>query len=139
MIEFLLGKYNYLIAIALANIGFYAMIAKNNLIKKIIGMNIFQTAVFLFYISIGKVLGGTAPIIWEGSQLYDNPVPHVLILTAIVVSVSTTAVAFALIILINQAFGTIEEDEIVEALEAGRQRQIAEDRETEAREKTDHA
>jgi multicomponent Na+:H+ antiporter subunit C len=114
MIEFILAKYNYLVYIVLASIGFYAMIAKNNLVKKIIGMNIFQTAVFLFYISIGKVVGGTAPIIWEQGGPYDNPVPHVLILTAIVVSVSTTAVAFALIIRIHKAFGTIEEDRILE-------------------------
>jgi multicomponent Na+:H+ antiporter subunit C len=95
-------------------IGFYAMIAGSNLIKKVIGMNIFQTAVFLFYISIGKVEGGTAPIVWEEATRYDNPLPHVLILTAIVVSVSTTAVAFALIARIYREFGTIEEDKILE-------------------------
>jgi multicomponent Na+:H+ antiporter subunit C len=114
MIEFILAKYNYLTYILLAVIGFYAMIAKGNLVKKIIGMNIFQTAVFLFYITIGKVRGGTAPIIWEQGGPYDNPLPHVLILTAIVVSVSTTAVAFGLIIRIYRAFGTMEEDEILE-------------------------
>ena len=95
-------------------LGFYAMIAKDNLIKKIIGMNIFQTAVFLMYISIGKVRGGTAPILWEAGGPYDNPLPHVLILTAIVVSVSTTAVAFGLIIRIYKAFGTIQETTILE-------------------------
>jgi multicomponent Na+:H+ antiporter subunit C len=115
VIEFILGKYNYLIYIVLAMTGFYAMIARNNLIKKIIGMNIFQTAVFLFYITIGKVEGGTAPVVWEDAVLYDNPLPHVLILTAIVVSVSTTAVAFALIIRIFREFGSIEEDAILEA------------------------
>ncbi len=115
MVELILGKFNYLMAIALMMIGFYAMIAKSNLIKKIIGMNIFQTAIFLFYISIGKVAGGTAPIVWDKAVLYDNPLPHVLILTAIVVSVSTTAVAFALIIRIYREFGTIEEDRIMEA------------------------
>lgn len=115
MIEFIAGKYNYLIYIVLAMTGFYAMIAKDNLIKKIIGMNIFQTAVFLFYITIGKVEGGTAPIVWEDAVLYDNPLPHVLILTAIVVSVSTTAVAFALIIRIFREFGSIEESAILEA------------------------
>jgi multicomponent Na+:H+ antiporter subunit C len=114
VIELILGKYNYWIYITLMMIGFYAMISKNNLIKKIIGMNIFQTAVFLFYISIGKVSGGTAPIVWDGAVRYENPLPHVLILTAIVVSVSTTAVAFALIIRINRAYGTIEEDRILE-------------------------
>ncbi len=114
MIELILGKFNYLVAIILMMIGFYGMIAKSNLIKKIIGMNIFQTAVFLFYITIGKVTGGTAPIVWDKAVVYDNPLPHVLILTAIVVSVSTTAVAFALIIRIQKAFGTIEEDRIIE-------------------------
>lgn len=119
LIDLILGKFNYLVALALAMIGFYAMIAKSNLIKKIIGMNIFQTAVFLFYISIGKVHGGTAPIVWDKAVLYDNPLPHVLILTAIVVSVSTTAVAFALIIRIQKAFGTIEEDKIIEIKRTG--------------------
>ncbi len=114
MIEFILAKYNYWIYITLMMIGFYAMIAKQNLIKKIIGMNIFQTAVFLFYISIAKVKGGTAPIELDKATLYDNPLPHVLILTAIVVSVSTTAVALALIIKIYKAYGTIEEDKILE-------------------------
>jgi len=114
MIEFVLTQYNYLAAIVLMMIGFYAMIAKDNLIKKIIGMNIFQTAVFLLYISIGKVQGGTAPILWDAGGPYDNPLPHVLILTAIVVSVSTTAVAFALIIRIHKAFGTIQESRILE-------------------------
>jgi multicomponent Na+:H+ antiporter subunit C len=114
MIELILGKYNYWIYITLMMTGFYAMIASNNLIKKIIGMNIFQTAVFLFYISIGKVNGGTAPVLWEGAAIYDNPLPHVLILTAIVVSVSTTAVAFGLAIRIKKEFGTIEEDRILE-------------------------
>jgi multicomponent Na+:H+ antiporter subunit C len=114
MLDFILTQYNYLFAIALMMIGFYAMIAKENLIKKIIGMNIFQTAVFLMYISIGKIKGATAPILWEAGGPYDNPLPHVLILTAIVVSVSTTAVAFALIIRIQKSFGTIEEFKILE-------------------------
>lgn len=113
MIEFIAGKYNYWIYIALMMTGFYAMIAKGNLIKKVIGMNIFQTAIFLFYISIAKVKNGTAPILWDKAVIYDNPLPHVLILTAIVVSVSTTAVALALIIRIYKAYGTMEEDEIL--------------------------
>jgi len=114
MIEMILGKYNYWIYITLMMIGFYAMIAKENLIKKIIGMNIFQTAVFLFYISIAKVKGGTAPIEWHHAHIYDNPLPHTLMLTGIVVSVSTTAVALAIIIKIYRAYGTIEEDKILE-------------------------
>jgi multicomponent Na+:H+ antiporter subunit C len=114
MIELILGKYNYWIYIALMMVGFYAMIAKENLIKKIVGMNIFQTAVFLFYVSIAKVEGGTAPILWDKAVLYDNPLPHTLMLTGIVVSVSTTAVALALVIKIYKAYGTIEEDKILE-------------------------
>jgi multicomponent Na+:H+ antiporter subunit C len=117
MAELILGKYNYWIYITLMMIGFYAMIAKGNLVKKIVGMNIFQTAVFLFYISTSKVTGGTAPILWDKAVRYDNPLPHVLILTAIVVSVSTTAVALALIIRIYKAYGTIEEDRILEMKE----------------------
>lgn len=113
MIELIIGKYTYWISITLMMIGFYAMIAKGNLIKKIIGMNIFQTAVFLFYISIAMVKDGTAPILWQKANLYANPLPHVLILTAIVVSVSVTAVALALIIRIYKAYGTIEEDQIL--------------------------
>lgn len=118
MIEFVLGKYNYWIYIILMMIGFYAMIAKKNLIKKLIGMNIFQTAVFLFYISIGDVEGGTAPIVWEGwTGAYVNPLPHVLILTAIVVCVSTTAVALAIVIRIYEEYGTIEEDKLLKVRE----------------------
>lgn len=113
MIELILGKYNYWISIFLLMIGLYTMIAKGNLIKKIIGMNIFQTAVFLFYVSIAKVKGGTAPIEWDKGGPYDNPLPHTLILTAIVVSVAVTAVALALIIRIYKEYGTIEEGEIL--------------------------
>ena len=114
MIEFILSKYNYWIVIVLMMLGFYAMIAKGNLIKKIIGINLFQVSVFLFYISMAKVKGGTAPILWDKSQIYDNPLPHCLMLTAIVVGVSTTAVALALVIRIYKAYGTMEEDVIIE-------------------------
>lgn len=114
MIEIIIGKYNFWIYITLMMIGFYAMIAKGNLIKKIVGMNIFQTAVILFYVSMGKVKGGTAPIIWDKAVVYDNPIPHVLMLTAIVVSVGTTAVALALVIKIYKAYGTMEEDAILD-------------------------
>lgn len=117
MFDFILAKYNYWVSIFLMMVGLYGMIAKKNLIKKIIGMNIFQVSVFLLYISMGKIKGGTAPIYWEKAVIYDNPIPHVLILTAIVVSISTTAVALALIILIYKKFGTIEEDEILEMME----------------------
>jgi multicomponent Na+:H+ antiporter subunit C len=96
--------------------GFYIVIARHNLIKKIIGLNIFQTSVFLLYITMGKVRGGTAPILDERFETYSNPLPSVLILTAIVVGVATTAVGLALVVRIHEAYGTIEEDEI-EALD----------------------
>ena len=108
----LLGHYNYWIVIVLMMTGFYVVISRGNLVKKIVGLNIFQTSVFILYISMGKIEGGTAPIIVEGATLYSNPLPHVLILTAIVVGVSTTALGLALIVRIKEAYGTIEEDEI---------------------------
>jgi multicomponent Na+:H+ antiporter subunit C len=93
-------------------IGLYIVIASGNLIKKIVGLNIFQTSVFILYISIGKLQGGTAPILVEGTTSYSNPLPHVLILTAIVVGVATTAMGLALAVRIYGAYGSIEEDEI---------------------------
>jgi multicomponent Na+:H+ antiporter subunit C len=114
------AKYNYWVFILLMMIGFYGIVAKNNLIKKIIGLNIFQTAIFLFFISLGAVRGGTAPIVDEEiirkGYVYANPLPHVLILTAIVVSVATTAVALSIVIRMYQEHGTIEENEIIEKL-----------------------
>ena len=92
--------------------GFYIVIAHDNLVKKIVGLNVFQASVFILYITFGKVQGGTAPIIAEGITVYSNPLPHVLILTAIVVGVATTALGLALVVRINEAYGTIEEDEI---------------------------
>ncbi|PXF50912.1 MAG: Na+/H+ antiporter subunit C [Candidatus Methanophagaceae archaeon] len=115
LVEEVFAKYNYWISIVLMLIGFYAMIAKENLVKKIIGLNIFQTAIFLFYISLGDIVGGTEPIVVEGFEsIYVNPLPHVLILTAIVVGVATTAVALSLVILMYEKYGTIEEPEIIE-------------------------
>jgi multicomponent Na+:H+ antiporter subunit C len=108
----LLGYYNYWIVILLMMIGFYIVISRGNLVKKIIGLNIFQTSVFLLYISMGKVAGGTAPILADGFEVYSNPLPSVLILTAIVVGVATMAVALSLVVRIREAYGTIEEDEI---------------------------
>lgn len=150
----LLGHYNYWIFIFLMMVGFYILISRGNLIKKIVGLNVFQTSVFFFYISMGKILGGTAPILFgemshggevehvpEGTEgpgeavgeavqaaaeaaghavdatadvIYSNPLPHVLILTAIVVGIATTAVALGLVVRIHEAYGTIEEDEIQE-------------------------
>ncbi len=108
----LLGLYNYWVVIFLMMTGFYVVISSDNLIKKIIGLNVFQTSVFILYISMGKVEGGTAPIITEGAQVYSNPLPHVLILTAIVVAVATTALGLALVVRIQKAYGTVEEGEI---------------------------
>ena len=107
-----LGLYNYWIVVVLMMIGLYIIIAHGNLIKKIVGLNIFQTSVFIFYISVGNVEGGTAPIWGEGITLYSNPLPHVLILTAIVVGIATTALGLALAVRIKEAYGSIEEDDI---------------------------
>ncbi len=112
--EFLSTHWHYLIYITLMMIGLYAVLAKGNLVKKVIGLNILQTAVFLFYLSIGKVDGGTVPVKWHDDAVYENPVPHVLMLTAIVVGVSVTAVALALIVRIKEAYGTVEEVEVLE-------------------------
>jgi len=122
-LAFLVAKYNYWVYIVLMMIGLYAIIAKNNLIKKIIGMSIFQTAVILYYISTGAKKGATIPIIAHGhgheavqAADYINPLPHVLMLTAIVVSVATLGVALALAIRIYEQHRTLEEDEILERL-----------------------
>lgn len=107
----IVDHYNYWIVVFLMMSGFYIVISANNLVKKIVGLNIFQTSVFMMYISIGKVSGGSAPIVAEGIEVYSNPLPHVLILTAIVVGVATTAVALALIVRIKAAYGSVEENE----------------------------
>ena len=107
-----LGLYNYWIVVVLMMVGFYIVIAHGNLIKKIVGLTIFQTSVFIFYISMAKVEGGTAPILAEGISKFSNPLPHVLILTAIVVGIATTAVGLALAVRIKEAYGSIEEKEI---------------------------
>ncbi len=104
---------NYWIAVFLLVTGMYVIIARGNLVKKLVGLSIFQTSVYLIYISPGKILGGTAPIIAEGFSVYSNPLPHVLILTAIVVGVATLALGLALVVRINEAYGTIEEEEIL--------------------------
>ncbi|MBT7643026.1 MAG: cation:proton antiporter subunit C [Rhodobiaceae bacterium] len=117
-IEQLLGQWNYYLVIVLMMIGFYGVIARGNMVKKIVGLNIFQTSVFMLYISMGKVAQGTAPILTgDPTTVYSNPLPHVLILTAIVVGVSTTAVGYALIIRIHESFGTIEDDDIIAQLD----------------------
>ncbi len=109
-----MGLYNYWVVVVLMMIGLYIVIAHGNLIKKIVGLTIFQTSVFIFYISMAKVDGGTAPILAEGISRYSNPLPHVLILTAIVVGIATTAVGLALAVRIKEAYGSVEEEEIQE-------------------------
>lgn len=114
MTEYILGHINYWVIILLMMIGLYTMMSRPNLIKKLAGLSVFQTGVILLYISMGKVTGGTAPIVAEGYTLYSNPLPQVLMLTAIVVGVATTALGFALVVRIEEAYGTIEEDELHE-------------------------
>jgi multicomponent Na+:H+ antiporter subunit C len=153
----LLGHYNYFVVIILMMIGFYILISQGNLVKKVVGLNIFQTSVIIFYVSAGKIIGGTAPVLMDGGGggsdapgevggalldgsaeaveaavqdafvsadsvseaaiqatgvVYSNPLPHVLMLTAIVVGVATMAVAFAMIVRIKEFYGTIEDDDI---------------------------
>jgi multicomponent Na+:H+ antiporter subunit C len=121
----IVAKYNYWIYVVLMMIGFYAMIGKRNLVKKLLGMNIFQTAIILFYVSIGVKRGGGIPIVDKHAALSHgvdaarvvNPLPHVLMLTAIVVSVSVTGVALAIMQRIYRRYGTLEEDEILEKID----------------------
>lgn len=104
----------YWIVVALMMAGLYIVLAQHNLVKKIVGLNVFQVSVFLFYITMGKVSGGTAPILSDSFQVYSNPLPHVLILTAIVVGVATTSLGLALVVRINEEYGSIEDDEILD-------------------------
>ncbi len=108
----ILGLYNYWVVVVLMMIGLYIIIAHGNLIKKIVGLTIFQTAVFIFYISMAKIDGATAPILAEGISQYSNPLPHVLILTAIVVGIATIALGLALAVRIKEAYGSVEEESI---------------------------
>ncbi|MBF0390400.1 MAG: cation:proton antiporter subunit C [Desulfamplus sp.] len=129
IVSLIAAKANYWTYVILLMVGLYAMVAKNNLVKKIVGMVIFQTAVILFYVSIGYKKGGTLPIIMHGHDHghgvesvikaadYINPLPHVLMLTAIVVGVATLGVALALAIKVYQEYGTLEEDEIRKQIE----------------------
>lgn len=107
------GLFNYWIFVLLLTIGLFAIVSRMNLIKKTIGLSLFQTSVFLMYISAGKVEGGTAPILVSGMErLFSNPLPQVLILTAIVVGISTTALALSIVVRINEEYGSVEEDQI---------------------------
>ncbi len=113
MIDQIFGVWNYWIVFILMMIGLYIVISKKSLLKKIVGLALFQTSVFLLYITFGKITGGTAPILTDNvNEIYSNPLPHVLILTAIVVGVATTALGLALTVRINKAYGSINEDEI---------------------------
>jgi multicomponent Na+:H+ antiporter subunit C len=107
------GHYSYWVTIFLAVAGLYIVIARGNLVKKLVGLSIFQTSVYLLYIAPGKLIGGTAPIVSPQFHVYSNPLPHVLILTAIVVGVATLALGLALVVRLKEAYGSIEEDEIL--------------------------
>jgi len=118
MWEFIVGHLNYWLFIVLMMTGLYIVVARGNLVKKIVGLNIFQTAVFMLYISMGKITGGTAPIFptkmkIDPEVVYSNPLPHVLILTAIVVGIATTSLGLALVVRIREEYDTIEEEEIL--------------------------
>jgi len=112
-----LGHINYWAVVILMMIGFYTVIARGNMVKKIMGLNLFQTSVFIMFISAGKIIGGSTPVLREGITVYSNPLPHVLILTAIVVGVATTAVGLALAVRIREAYGTIEDDELLDPMD----------------------
>ena len=107
------GQFSYWATIFLMVAGLYIVIARGNLIKKLVGLAIFQTSIYLLYIAPGKLIGGTAPIIAEGFKVYSNPLPHVLILTAIVVGIAVLALGLALVVRIREAYDSIEEDEIL--------------------------
>ena len=117
LIEAIATNYNYWITIFLMVSGLYIVVARSNMIKSLVGLSIFQTSVYLLYLSPGKILGGSAPILTEGVEVYSNPLPHVLILTAIVVGVATLALGLALTVRVHEAYGTIEEDEITETVD----------------------
>ena len=120
MLEAILGRYVYLMVVVLLAIGLYGMLGKRNLLKKLIGMNIFQTAIFLFFIEGATKQGGSVPVIDEllGMQAaqYINPLPHVLILTGIVVGLSLTGVALAFLIYIYRAYGTLDDKQIMKEM-----------------------
>ena len=108
------SHYSYWVTVFLMIAGLYIVVSRDNLMKKLIGLGILQTSVYLLYIAPGKLIGGTAPIIADQFRTYSNPLPHVLILTAIVVGVATLALGLAIVVRIREAYDTIEEDEILE-------------------------
>jgi multicomponent Na+:H+ antiporter subunit C len=111
-LEQIVSEINHWVTVFLMVAGLYVVVARGNMIKKLVGLSVFQTSVYLLYILPGKILGGTAPIISEEYTVYSNPLPHVLILTAIVVGVATLALGLALVVRINEAYGSIEEDDV---------------------------
>lgn len=118
MSGWIVGHWHHVFVVLLMCVGLYIVISRDNLVKKMMGLNVFQVSVILFYVSMGKVTGGTAPIIPEGVEhatdvVYSHPLPHVLMLTAIVVGVATMALGLSLVVRIQEAYGTAEEDEIV--------------------------
>ena len=113
----ILDSFNYWVVIFLMMTGLYIVIAHENLIKKLIGINVFQTSIFILFISMAKVKDGAAPILTGSEQVFSSPLPNVLILTAIVVGIATTALGLAIIIRIYKAFGTIEDNEIQQEME----------------------
>ncbi len=117
LVHEVIAHYNYWITIFLMVAGLYIVVAKSNMIKTLLGLAVFQTSVYLLYLSPGKIVGGTPPILDEKFQVYSNPLPHVLILTAIVVGVATLALGLALVVRVNEAYGTIEEDEIMDIVD----------------------
>ena len=120
------SHFTYWLTVFLTVTGLYIVISSGNLIKKLVGLGVFQTSVYLLYIAPGKLIGGTAPIIAEGFKVYSNPLPHVLILTAIVVGVATLALGLALVVRVREAYGTIEEDEILQQDETPVAAEVAE-------------
>ena len=112
-----LGLFNYWVVVALMMIGFYCVIARGNMIKKLMGLGLFQTSVFILFVSAGKIDGGSTPILIDGIEVYSNPLPHVIVLTAIVVGVAVTAVGLALAVRIQEAYGTIEDDHLGDHLD----------------------
>lgn len=117
LIHEIIANYNYWVTIFLMVSGLYIVVAKSNMIKTLLGLAVFQTSVYLLYLSPGKILGGTPPILGKGIEVYSNPLPHVLILTAIVVGVATLALGLAIVVRINESYGTIEEDEIMSVVD----------------------
>ncbi len=121
LVQAAVEHYGYLIVVVVMMIGLYIVVAHGNLIKKLIGLSLFQGSVFVLFILLAAVKDAAPPILDAGAdpgQLYANPLPHVLILTAIVVSIATTALGLSLVVRINKAWGTIEEEEIASASSA---------------------